>query len=125
MPLLFVYGTLRRGGSAHGLLAGQRWAGPARTRPAFRLHGMGGFPALVPAASGARAVEGELWWVQPARLERIDRWEGVPDGVYARRPVALLPPHQGLPAQAYVYLRGVAGRADLGSSFREPGAGVT
>lgn len=42
--LLFVYGTLQRGRVNHGQLAGQRFVGPARTVPGFRLYDLGAIP---------------------------------------------------------------------------------
>ena len=44
MTRVFVYGTLKRGGSNHSFLAGQRYLGPARTPPGFTLHSLGDYP---------------------------------------------------------------------------------
>ncbi|HVW21289.1 MAG TPA: gamma-glutamylcyclotransferase family protein [Opitutaceae bacterium] len=117
MTRLFLYGTLKRGGVSAHLLAGQRFLGEARTRAAFRLYGLGGFPGMVPAAAGGRAIEGELWEVDAECLARLDRWEGLDEGLYVREPVPLLPPHDGAGAQAYLYCRSVAGKKDLGARF--------
>jgi len=114
---LFLYGTLKRGGVSHHLLAGQRFVGPARTQPAYRLHQLEGFPGMVAAAAGGRAVEGEVWEVDPECLARLDRWEGVGEGLYARAAVALQAPHERAAAEAYLYLRSVAGKKDLDGSF--------
>ena len=120
MTRLFLYGTLKRGGVSAHLLAGQRFVGPARTRAAFRLYELEGYPGLVPA-EGGNAVEGELWEVDPACLVRLDQWEGVDQGLYARGPVALQPPHDGARAEAYFYRRSVAGKRDLGTNFGPEG----
>ncbi len=41
MPLLFVYGTLKRGERANRLLSGQRFVGAAETEPRYRLVDLG------------------------------------------------------------------------------------
>lgn len=119
MPHIFVYGTLKRGGENHRVLAGQRFVGEARTAPAFRLYLLDGYPGMVPAADG-REIRGEVWEVDPACLERLDELEGTAAGLYARMPVRLAPPHDALAAETYLYRRSVAGRADLGTWF-DPG----
>jgi gamma-glutamylaminecyclotransferase len=117
MPLVFVYGTLKRGGSNHGLLRGQRLLASARTRGGFRLFDLGGYPGLVEAPAGGRAVEGELWAVDARCLERLDRLEDTAGGLYARARIALQAPCDGLRAEAYLYRRNVAGRRDLGVRY--------
>src|SRR2546421_721985 len=44
--LLFVYGTLKRGGCRHGPLAGQRYRGETHTRPRYALYDLGDYPGL-------------------------------------------------------------------------------
>jgi gamma-glutamylcyclotransferase (GGCT)/AIG2-like uncharacterized protein YtfP len=117
MPFIFVYGTLKRGGTSNGFLASQRYVGPASTEPAFRLHQLDGYPGMVPASPGGYSVEGEIWEVDRECLKRLDKWEGTDIGLYARAPIRLLPPNSTLEAEAYIYLKGVAGRPDLGPRF--------
>ncbi len=117
MPRVFVYGTLKRGGENHRLLAGQRLLGEARTEPGFRLFLLDGYPGMVAAAAGGVSVEGELWEVDAACLARLDELEGTAEGLYARVPVRLLPPHAGDRAETYLYRRSVEGRADLGGRY--------
>jgi gamma-glutamylcyclotransferase (GGCT)/AIG2-like uncharacterized protein YtfP len=74
---LFAYGTLRRGEQAHGLLAGARLLAKARTAPCFTLFDMGGYPALV--QGGSTAVLGEIYEIDPALLEALDRYEEAPE----------------------------------------------
>ncbi len=116
MACVFVYGTLKRGGDNHGVIAGQRFVGEARTEPAFRLYLLDGYPGMVEQAPGL-SIEGELWEVDAACLARLDELEGTAEGLYARVPVPLLPPHAGAGAETYLYRRSVEGRADLGSRF--------
>jgi gamma-glutamylcyclotransferase (GGCT)/AIG2-like uncharacterized protein YtfP len=77
--LLFVYGTLMRGGSRHATLAGQRFVGEARTEPRYGLLDLGDYPGLVPCETGGRAVCGELYEVEGRMLPELDAVEGSPD----------------------------------------------
>lgn len=80
---LFVYGTLRRGGSAGGLLRGCECIGGGTV--AGTLYDLGAYPALVTGGEGA--VEGEVWRCPAEVLSRLDEYEGVPGGLYRRVPV--------------------------------------
>lgn len=117
MPFIFVYGTLKRGGLNHGHLRGQRFAGCARTRPEFRLYELDGFPGLVPTPEDGRSIQGEIWEVDLPCLARLDEFEGVGAGLYAREPIGLLPPDDSHPVEAYLFLGSVAGRRDLGINY--------
>jgi gamma-glutamylcyclotransferase (GGCT)/AIG2-like uncharacterized protein YtfP len=116
MPCVFLYGTLKRGGVSHHFLAGQRWVAEARTEPAFRLYQLEGYPGMVAAPAGL-SIEGEVWEVDDPCLDRLDAWEGTDIGLYARKPIRLLPPHDTVRAEAYLYLKSVEGRPDLGTKF--------
>lgn len=74
---LFVYGTLRRGEPAHGLIARARAVGAARTAPAFELADFGAYPALV--RGGAISVVGELYEPDEETLASLDAYEGCPE----------------------------------------------
>ena len=83
--LLFVYGTLRLGGSndirRYG--SGSRLVGPARVRG--RLYDLGDYPGLV--LGGPAWVMGELHWVSPAIEPALDELEEVwpqRSGLYRR-----------------------------------------
>jgi gamma-glutamylcyclotransferase (GGCT)/AIG2-like uncharacterized protein YtfP len=114
--VVFVYGTLKRGGSNHPYLAGQRFLGPARTTAGFTLFSLGGFPGLVADATDHDGVTGELWAVDAACLNRLDILEGVDEGLYAREPAPLAPPHDRLSPGVYYYryLGQVSDRPHLG-----------
>lgn len=118
---LFVYGTLKRGGGNHEQLRGQRFVGPARTGPGLTLYSLGDYPGMVRAPADPAGVEGELWEVDGACLARLDRFEGVPEGLYQRVRIPLRPPHQDVVAETYLYAGSVTGRASLGSQW-PPGA---
>jgi gamma-glutamylcyclotransferase (GGCT)/AIG2-like uncharacterized protein YtfP len=96
---LFVYGTLRAGGPAAGLLAGlRRW--PARC-PGILYALPAGYPALQPSTSGW--VDGEL--LAPPDLRRLallDRYEGVDEGLYRRAEMRV--ECEGRRVNAWVYV---------------------
>jgi gamma-glutamylaminecyclotransferase len=118
MTRVFVYGTLKRGGANHFILAGQQFLGAARTPPGFTLHSLGDYPGMVRAADDRAGVIGELWAVDVGCLLRLDKLEGVTEGLYERVPVQLAPPHADEPVETYLYLRDLTGRPAIGSEFR-------
>jgi gamma-glutamylaminecyclotransferase len=103
--LLFVYGTLMRGESAHELLGpSARFVAEANTEPRFTLVDMGEYPAL--RDGGTSAVRGELYEIDAMLLPALDRYEDVPE-MYERRLIAV----QGREALTYVL------RAELGAGL--------
>jgi gamma-glutamylaminecyclotransferase len=117
MKHLFVYGTLKRGGANHGQMTGQRFIAEARTIPGYRLFDVGGFPGLVVWPEDRAGVTGEIWLVSPAVLLRLDRFEGVSEGLYRRGTVALIAPHEGELIEGYVYARSVTGLRPVGDTW--------
>jgi gamma-glutamylaminecyclotransferase len=118
--LVFVYGTLKRGGSNHAHLAGQTFLGEARTARGFQLYQLSGYPGMVAEKSPrAEGVTGEVWSVDAATLEQLDRLEGLAEGLYRREPVPLLPPFNHHVVETYLYARSVQGRHELGSTWTE------
>ena len=85
--LVFVYGTLRRGGANHALVAHARFLGPATTVDRYALF-VDGIPFLAPAPAVHR-VRGELFAVDADTLAALDRLEGHPRW-YERRPVRVV-----------------------------------
>jgi gamma-glutamylcyclotransferase (GGCT)/AIG2-like uncharacterized protein YtfP len=73
-PLLFVYGSLKRGQPAHHLLKGLPWLGEAWL-PGACLHDLGPFPMAVP---GEGRIHGEVYGVWEADLAALDGYEGAP-----------------------------------------------
>lgn len=121
--ILFVYGTLKRGGANHGWLEGQTFLGPARTAPGFTLYSLGQYPGLVADHADHEGVTGELWSVDAACLARLDTFEGVPEGLYAREPARLAVAPLGVTpadlarAELYRYLRKVNPHDRLGHTW--------
>lgn len=79
---VFVYGTLRRGGSNHRLLAGAPRLGNWVTPPRYTLYDLGHYPGAV--AQGSTALVGEVYAVDARTLARLDRLEDYPR-LYDRR----------------------------------------
>jgi gamma-glutamylcyclotransferase (GGCT)/AIG2-like uncharacterized protein YtfP len=73
-PLLFVYGSLKRGQRAHHLLVELPWLGQAWL-PGACLHDLGPFPMAV---LGEGRIQGELYGVGETDLAALDRYEGAP-----------------------------------------------
>ncbi len=120
MTTLFVYGTLKRGGSNHAFLAGQNFLGVARTVPGFTLFSLEAYPGLVASPEDRAGVTGELWSIDDACLVRLDELEGTTEGLYRRASISLAEPapvaiSTGTPVQTYFYLRSLVGRPALGS----------
>lgn len=114
---LFVYGTLKRGASNHGLMAGQQFLGSARTVPGFVLYDLGGYPGMVQVPGASGFVTGEVWLVSSACLAALDRFEGIGEGLYRREPVMMVTPYDHLAVDSYLFAQSVAGRRQLGSSW--------
>eukprot|EP00898_Chlorokybus_atmophyticus_P003549 jgi/Chlat1/4195/Chrsp27S04238 len=113
---IFVYGTLKSGQPRHAALHGQRFVGPARTQPMYRMVNCGSYPALVQVAADLQgvSVEGEVWSVDQACLARLDNIEG--EGfLYKRASVKLLGCEDSV--QTYLYLRSIEGLPDCGSRW--------
>ena len=115
--LIFVYGTLKRGGSNHALLAAEKFIGPARTAPGFRLWSLGDYPGMTAHAADRDGVTGEVWSVGDNTLARLDELEGLAEGLYRRERVPLLGEFAAAEVEVYLYARSVAGRADLGAEW--------
>jgi gamma-glutamylcyclotransferase (GGCT)/AIG2-like uncharacterized protein YtfP len=118
MPVLFVYGTLKRGCKNHHHIADQRFLGQARTTPGYALYDLGAYPGLVADASDTAGVTGELWEVDEAALARLDVFEGVDEGLYRRQRVELMDTVNHLQAHTYLYARD-PGQRLIGTTWRE------
>lgn len=126
-PLVFVYGSLRRGQRAHARLR------PAAVRlgPALvigRLHDCGCYPAARPSRREGERIHGELYRLtRPGVLAALDRYEDCDleqpqRGEYRREPVAVRLAGRRLSAWVYWHngpLRGA--RRVRGGLWRGPG----
>lgn len=107
MVRVFVYGTLRRGCSAHDLLT--KWSatflGELRTTSQFSLYQHDCCPGIVVEES-PRGVLGEVFEVDEGVLEDLDYYECVAEcgssGLFRREEIEL---EDGTTAVAYLYNR--------------------
>ncbi|MEY3545051.1 MAG: hypothetical protein RLZZ106_536 [Cyanobacteriota bacterium] len=76
-PLLFVYGSLKRGMANHPELEGANGLGNARLQ-GLALYDLGPFPMAIACSEPGCAIEGELYQVSAALLKQLDRFEGAP-----------------------------------------------
>lgn len=97
--LLFVYGTLMRGGCRHHFLDGQPYLGPARTQPEYALYHLGDYPGMVEQQADGLVVSGELYRVPASLLPDLDQTEGAPS-LFRLQPVRL----EGHSETVYAYL---------------------
>lgn len=117
MTTVFVYGTLKRGGSNHAFMTGQMFLGDARTQPGLTLYSLGDYPGMVRAPGDTAGVTGELWAVDDAGLAELDRLEGLDEGLYERVDILLTPNPHAASAQSYLYLRPHSGLPPVGSTW--------
>lgn len=84
--LLFVYGSLKRGGKLHQEFAGARYLSQARVRgELFHIKGVT-WPGAFPTVS-RNHIQGELYKLAKAleMLKRLDRIEGCHEGLFTRQ----------------------------------------
>jgi gamma-glutamylaminecyclotransferase len=112
MPLVFVYGTLKRGDCRHRFMAGSKFLGLATTASGFRLFNLGEYPAMVEDPSGGQ-IEGEVFEVSDATLRLLDEVEGVADTLYVRKPIPLVDRFSDHSVEAYLYEGSVRGKREL------------
>lgn len=102
--LLFVYGTLQRGGKFHGSMnqAGATFLSEAsQTSKDFIMKDLTHYPALIPAKTGEGSyIMGELYSVPTKNLRIIDAVEGYPT-YYSRKTTTVWA--NGSPFEALVY----------------------
>ena len=104
---IFVYGTLKRGLSNHGWMAGQQFIAEAHTAPEYRMVDCGGYPGMFPVKLGGASIQGEIWEVDEAGRQKLDVLEDVEGGEYALEPVQLMDvdtANDGVMAPVYTYI---------------------
>ena len=102
--LVFVYGTLRRGGSNHFRLAGAEWITGGTVRG--RLYRIDWYPGLVLDEAGDE-IQGEVYSVGPDQLSDLDVFEGLSAGEIQgseyRRVQTIVMPQNSQPLTAWVW----------------------
>ena len=124
---VFVYGTLRRGGSNDitRLSPAPRWVGFAQV--AGMLFHLGAYPGMT--LGGDRLVHGEVYAIEPALESVLDAIEGLggdhPNDEYRKREIAVTVEGQALSCLVYEihprYAQG-ARRIEHGDWLRAVGA---
>jgi gamma-glutamylcyclotransferase (GGCT)/AIG2-like uncharacterized protein YtfP len=76
-PFVFVYGTLRRGGSNHFRLAGAEFISAGTITG--RMYRIDWYPGLVLDPAGGE-IHGEIYAVSPELLAALDCFEGLSTG---------------------------------------------
>ena len=116
---VFVYGTLKRGGYFHSVLADQLFVATATTVKRFRLFSLGNYPGMIEANDETEGygVQGEVWEVNAGCLRKLDELEEVDKGEYKRSKIGLLPPHSELDVQGYIYLGDVSELEEVGACW--------
>jgi len=78
MAYIGVYGTLKRGQRANGMLANSPLVGTFRVSIPFQMFNLGSFPALI-ASEEEHGITFEVYHVNDdAILLQLDRYEGYP-----------------------------------------------
>ncbi|MFW5837384.1 MAG: gamma-glutamylcyclotransferase family protein [Desulfovibrionaceae bacterium] len=121
--LVFVYGTLRRGGSNHRLIADSEFLGRARTASPYALY-VGLYPFVVKQLP-VSPIRGEVYRVDHATIERLDELEDHPE-VYCREEADVVL-DDGSRLRAWLYFHPhLEGRRVPGGDYANwPGSGVT
>ncbi len=99
--LVFVYGTLMRGQSAHAYLAEAEYIGEYRL-PGYAMYDLGWYPGIVP--DPARTVYGEVYCVSSRMLREMDGYEGE-GSLYHRIRANAENESRTVPVFVYVYAR--------------------
>ena len=94
--LVFVYGTLRRGGCYHGYLRSARYVGANRSAYRFTMLNLGPYPGVIDR--GNSAIFGEIYLIDHNTLLKLDQLEDYPR-TYTRRTIRT----QYGPAWIYLY----------------------
>lgn len=71
---VFVYGTLKQGGSNHALLKDSTLFTEYKTEAKYTMVSLGSFPGLI--EHGNTPIHGEIYEVDSATLARLDHLEG-------------------------------------------------
>ncbi len=116
MTLVFVYGTLKRGGENHGWIERQQFIAEAHTAPQYRMFDLGGYPGMIRAQDGI-SIHGEVWSLDEAGLTQLDVLEDTEGGEYERVAIQLEGEFATQPVEGYIYLRSVEGRSDVGACW--------
>ena len=106
MNTLFAYGTLKSGFPAHHLLADSKFVGESITHSRYHLINVGWFPAMIEDPSKEGGVVGELYHVDDSIFDKLDHYEGVRSGLFARLEIELKDERKAI---AYLFMAKIEG----------------
>lgn len=101
---VFVYGTLRKGGTSNHIMNGARYHSRTKTDFGYRLAKLNELPGMIYTGEAAQVV-GDLYYLSPAQMKRLDAYE---DKRYKREKIPL---EDGRWANAYL-LQSANGEVD-------------
>lgn len=81
---IFVYGTLRAGGSNHDLLKNARLAEKDICLSGYKMYNFGPYPFAAPCNDATSVIWGEIYEISPDMLPSLDKLEGTDQGLYER-----------------------------------------
>ena len=120
-PLLFAYGTLRDALQRDMVLRGTPTREIGAASAPGVLYDLGNYPGLVDGAPGERVPGVVVELADEAALERLDVYEDVGNGLFARhRTTARLDTGGDVEAWVYVYSRSVRGRRRITAWGEQP-----
>lgn len=121
LVLLFVYGTLKKGGKAHCLIEaeGGRFLREAKTGPQYKLHGSSlprndWFPLMAEMPKERNGVIGELYEIPTEAFTELDHYEAVDHGLFRRVEIEM---DDGNKAWSYVYNQSLLGCTPIMGGF--------
>lgn len=107
---VFVYGTLRQGGSRRGALEEATEISKKAYLVGFKMYHLGGFPGIIHLSSGERGepIVGELYQIDERTLARLDMIEGHQEerpeaSFYRRTEVQIVVPREGENKKAEIF----------------------
>ena len=120
---LFVYGTLRQGGTNHHLVSGSPYLGPATTTESYVIatQTSRSFPYIFKHPElYAIPVQGEMYEINQETVRRLDMLEGHPDHYRRQQILVTTPKGDAYACAAYILedaemIRDIA--EGLGESF--------
>jgi gamma-glutamylaminecyclotransferase len=100
--LLFIYGSLKRGGQLHHYMKGAKFIGEGTTLQKYPLllAPSGWYPYLLNLPGRGKRVKGELYLVPLPLLRQLDRVEETPF-YYIRRPILVKVGNRVVKAETY------------------------
>ena len=102
MAYIGVYGTLKKGQRANGMLANSPFVGEFRVSIPFQMYNLGSFPALI-ASEEEHGITLEVYHVNDdAILQRLDRYEGYPS-LYQKSIISIESPSQSDQMDVTIY----------------------